>query len=59
MSGRVELFREFPHLFLVYKEANVEEHIFWRCRIDRQLAEAINMSLGLPWTMLDHKVVLL
>ena len=59
MSGRVELFREFPRFFLVFQEANVEEHIFWRRRIDRQSAEAINRSLGLPWTMFDRKVVLL
>ena len=58
MSGRVELLREFPRFFLVFKEANVEEHIFWRRRIDRQPAETINMGLGLPWPMFNCKVVL-
>ena len=29
IGGRVELLREFPRFFLVFKEANVEEHIFW------------------------------
>ena len=59
MSGRVELLREFPRLFLIFQEANMEEHIFWGCWIDRQLAEPINMGLGLSWTMLNREVVLL
>ena len=59
VSGRVELLRESPRLFLLFQEANVEEHIFWGCWIDRQPAEPINMGLGLPWKMLDREVVLL
>ena len=58
MSGRVELLREFPRFSLVFKEVNVEEHIFWRLRIDRQPAETINMVLGLPRPMFNCKVVL-
>ena len=58
MSGSVELLRKCPHFFLVFKEENVEEHIFWRCWIDWKPAEDINMGLGLPRPMFNCKVVL-
>ena len=58
VGGRVELFREFLRFILVFKEANVEEHIFWRRRIDRQPAETIDMSLGFPQPIFICEVVL-
>ena len=51
----MELLREFPRLFLVLQEANMEEHIFWGRWIDRQPAEPINMGLGLPGRCLTVK----
>ena len=59
VGGRVEFFREFLRFFLIFNEANVEEHIFWRCRIDRQPAETIDMGLGFPRPVLNCEVILL
>ena len=59
VGGGVELFREFPQFILIFKEANVEEHIFWGRRIDRQPTETIDMGLGFPWPMFNCEVILL
>ena len=59
VGGGMELFREFPSFILIFKEANVEEHIFWGRRIDRQPTETIDMGLGFPWPMFNCEVVLL
>ena len=59
VGGRVEFFHEFPRFFLVFQEANVEEHIFWGCRIDQQPAETIDMGLGFPQSMFNCEVILL
>ena len=59
VSGGVELSREFSCFVLVFQEAKMEEDIFWRCGVNRQPAEAIDMGLGSPRPMLDWEVVLL
>ena len=59
VGGGMELFHEFPRFILIFKEANVEEHIFWGRRIDWQPTEIIDMGLGFPWPMFNCEVVLL
>ena len=59
MRGGVELSREFPRFVLIFQEAKVEENIFWRCGVNRQPAEAIDMGLGFPRPMLHCEIVLL
>ena len=59
VRGGVELSREFSRFVLVFQEAKVEEDIFWRCGVNRQPAEAIDMGLGFPRAMLDCEVVVL
>ena len=59
VGGGVELFREFPRFIFIFKEANVEEHIFWGRRIDRQPTETIDMGLGFPRPMFNCEVVFL
>ena len=59
MGGRVELSGEISTFVLIFHEANLEENIFWWWRVDGQPAEAIDVGLRLPRSMLYCKVVLL
>ena len=59
MGGGVELSREISGFVLIFYEANLEEDIFWRCGVNGQPAETIDVGLSLPRSMFNCEVVLL
>ena len=54
----MQLLRQFPSL-LFGVDLNMKQRVFGWCWTHWQPAEPINVGLGLPWTMMDGKVVLL
>ena len=59
MGGGVELSCEIPSFVLIFHKANLEEDIFWRCGVNGQPAETIDLGLSFPRSMFNCEVVFL